>query len=49
MTKPRENPWFSSAIKVLIDKWDTAFQKWKRHKTSQHAAQYKTLRKMFHN
>jgi len=40
MTKPRENPWFSSAIKVII-----AFKKLKQYKTSQHAAQYKTLRK----
>jgi len=45
MTKLLENPWISSAIKVLIDKRDTAFNKWKRYKTSQNVAQYKTLRK----
>jgi len=42
MTKPRENPWFSSATKVLIDKRDTAFQKWKRYKTNQHEAHFFT-------
>jgi len=45
MTKPRENPWFKTGIKVLIDNRDNAFKKRKRYKTSQHAAQYKTLRK----
>lgn len=44
MFKPRVNPWFSSDIKVLIHKRDTAFKKWKRYKTGQHAEQYKSLR-----